>query len=97
MRIKSKEIATALNLSEATVSLALNNRPGVKDETRIKIQNYLSELEIQKGYQEKPNIAANKGCILMVSYIKHGLIMMRSEGSESIKENHIFIHIKGDD
>ena len=29
MRIKAKEIAQELGLSEATVSLALNNRPGI--------------------------------------------------------------------
>lgn len=35
MRIKAKEIAQELGLSEATVSLALNNRPGVNANTKI--------------------------------------------------------------
>ena len=34
MRIKAKEIAQELGLSEATVSLALNNRPGVNANTK---------------------------------------------------------------
>ena len=37
MLLKSKDIAEMLNISPATVSLALNNKPGVSLETRNKI------------------------------------------------------------
>ena len=36
--MKSKEIAKALDISEATVSLALNKRPGVSAKTVERIQ-----------------------------------------------------------
>ena len=40
-KMKSKEIAKALDISEATVSLALNKRPGVSAKTVERIQKYI--------------------------------------------------------
>lgn len=45
MRIKSKNIAEALGVSTATVSLALNNKPGVNKETRDKILAYVESVK----------------------------------------------------
>ena len=36
-KIKNKDIADALGISTAAVSLALNNKPGVSEETRQKV------------------------------------------------------------
>lgn len=47
MRIKAKGIAKELGLSEATVSLALNDRPGVNENTKKRI------LECVREKQEK--------------------------------------------
>lgn len=44
MKIKAVEIAKKLNISKATVSLALNNKPGVSEETREKIFQCMEEL-----------------------------------------------------
>lgn len=41
MKIKSKDIARELGLSEATVSMALNHRPGVSEETRNRVLQYI--------------------------------------------------------
>lgn len=41
MKIKSKDIARALGLSPATVSLARNGKPGVNEETRQRVNRYL--------------------------------------------------------
>ena len=46
-----REIAKAANVSPATVSLVLNNRPGVKDDTRKKV----AELLVENGYTIKTN------------------------------------------
>ncbi len=43
MKIKAKDIARDLGLSTATVSLALNNKPGVNEQTRNKVLNYIKE------------------------------------------------------
>ena len=45
MKIKAKDIARELGISTATVSLALNNKPGVNEQTRNKILNYIKESE----------------------------------------------------
>ena len=41
MRVKAKDIAKELGLSTATVSLAINNRPGVNEDTRRRVLDYL--------------------------------------------------------
>lgn len=40
MKVKAKDIAKALGISTATVSLALNNKQGVNDDTRRKVLEY---------------------------------------------------------
>ena len=42
-KLKNKEIASALNISTAAVSMALNNKPGVSDETRQKVLAYYAQ------------------------------------------------------
>jgi LacI family transcriptional regulator len=54
MSIKLKDIAKIANVSEATVSLALNNRSGVNAETKIKV------LEIAKNNGYVPNAIARR-------------------------------------
>ena len=44
-KIKAVDIARALHLSKATVSLALNGRPGVKEETRERVLNCKRKME----------------------------------------------------
>lgn len=44
MKVKSVDIAKKLNISKATVSLALNNRPGVSEKTREKVLSCAEEL-----------------------------------------------------
>ncbi len=43
MKIKAKDVARDLGVSTATVSLAINNRPGVNEETRQKVLKYIKE------------------------------------------------------
>ncbi len=45
MKIKAKDIARELGISAATVSLALNNKPGVNEQTRHKVLNYIKETQ----------------------------------------------------
>lgn len=49
MRIKVKDIAKDMNLSPATVSMALNNRPGISLQTRQRVQEYVQTLERKNG------------------------------------------------
>lgn len=75
MRIKSKDIASALKLSPATVSLVLNHKPGVNEETRKRVFNYIEEMERAEQRKNRLMEADNKGTILFLTYIKHGLIL----------------------
>lgn len=45
MKITARKVAQDLGLSTATVSLAINNRPGVNEETKKKILDYMKLLE----------------------------------------------------
>lgn len=45
MKVRSVDIARALGISKATVSLALNNKPGVNSETREKVLECKEKLE----------------------------------------------------
>lgn len=42
-KLKNKDIANALNISTAAVSMALNNKPGVSEDTRQKVFSYYAQ------------------------------------------------------
>ena len=53
MKVKSVDIAKKLNISKATVSLALNNKPGVSPKTRQRVLHCAEELNGEKQEQLK--------------------------------------------
>lgn len=89
MRIKAKDIAKELGLSPATVSMALNDRPGVNEETKRRIREYVWKREEGIKLQEMKKTPGSKGSILILNYIKNGVIMeqeIRNSGfSETVK------------
>ncbi|MBS6547054.1 MAG: LacI family DNA-binding transcriptional regulator [Butyricicoccus pullicaecorum] len=71
-----KQIAQEANLSLSTISLVLNNKPGVKPETRKRV----SELLIQNGYsirltQPTQDISAAPRTLLFIRYRGSGCLM----------------------
>ena len=56
MGITAKELAKLLNLSEAAVSLALNNRPGVSTQTRKRVWDAAQELGYDFSRRAAPQI-----------------------------------------
>ncbi len=59
MAVKVKELAAMLNLSPATVSLVLNNKPGISEATRNKVRAAVRELgceELLEDESAKKNI-----------------------------------------
>ena len=73
MKIKAADIARNLNLSKATVSLVLNNKPGVSEKTRRKVFDYIEEVtgepEKQKEEKDKQNQELeNKNIIIRTKY-----------------------------
>ncbi len=82
-----KEIAEKLNISPSTVSMVINNRPGVNEETRARVLSALAEegLSTERGTKKK-----NRHAIRFIKYKKygkvideHGFISTVTEGVDS--------------
>lgn len=74
--MKYKEIAKIANVSVATVSLALNNKPGISDATRQKILEIAESLSKSSQHQY-PLSRFKKGAIRFVRIVKHGHTLNR--------------------
>ncbi|MHC1772491.1 MAG: LacI family DNA-binding transcriptional regulator [Flexilinea sp.] len=69
MTIRAKDIASMLNISPSTVSLVLNNKPGISEETRIQVIEKINELGC--GYiLKKPPKAGRNICFAV--YVRTG-------------------------
>ena len=65
-KVTMKNIAEALNLSINAVSLAINNKNGVGNETRNRIINVAEEMGYFDGHKKYGRVVANKNiCILI--------------------------------
>ena len=110
MGVTAKELAKIMNLSEAAISMALNNKPGVSTKTRKAVL----EAADKYGYdftkiQDIAPVDTTKGVITMIIYKKHGAIVtdtpffsQLSEGIEiGCRKNRYILNIKyifeGDD
>lgn len=67
MKVKSVDIAKKLNISKATVSLALNNKPGVSEKTREKVLLCAEEMNGQKQEQQRPQESPKMIKIIIVN------------------------------
>jgi DNA-binding LacI/PurR family transcriptional regulator len=74
--IKIKDIAEAANVSAATVSLVLNNKPGVSEATRQKILQITQSLINSTQNQFIPNDGSIKA-IRFLKVIQHGHVLNR--------------------
>ncbi|HBE80930.1 MAG TPA: LacI family transcriptional regulator [Firmicutes bacterium] len=74
MPLRIKDIAEELNISPATVSLVLNNKPGISDETRQRILKFVEEKGYITNMLSKPAFKNNRN-IRFVIYKKHGKVV----------------------
>jgi DNA-binding LacI/PurR family transcriptional regulator len=72
MAAKIKDIANALNVSASTVSLVLNNKPGVGTDTRERVLNYVNANGL--NINTRKNLLNNKS-IGFIIYKKHGKVV----------------------
>ena len=86
MRIKSKDVAEALGLSTATVSLAINGKPGVNEVTRQRVLDYVEEMERETYGVEKAR-REQTGLVLFMNYNKNGIILGRSDSAGELTQN----------
>lgn len=102
MSITAKELAHILNLSEAAISMALNNKPGVSTQTRKKVV----ETAQKYGYdfskiRENVSETVYRGTIYFLLYKKNGAVVtdtpffsQLSEGvDQGCKEHHFHLNI----
>jgi LacI family transcriptional regulator len=75
MTLKAKDIAKILDLSPTTISMVLNNKPGISEETRKKVEEKLNELGY--GHLLKRN-KTHEMNIAFVVYKRFGDIIMES-------------------
>ena len=74
MPITIKEIADKANVSTATVSMVINNKPGISSPTREKVLNIVES----HGYNISPlknGIAKRSGTIQLTIYKKHSQVV----------------------
>ncbi len=74
MRIKNKDIAQALGISTTTVSLALNGRPGVSEETRRKVLEMIRD-SANDNAEAQINLSLKNRTILLCVHKNTGLII----------------------
>ncbi len=68
-----KEIAKQLNISPASLSLILNNKPGVSDATRANVLTKIKEMGMEHLIKKAPAAASSNLCFLI--YKRHGEIL----------------------
>lgn len=69
--ITAKQIAEMLGISPSTVSLVLNNKPGISEATRRRVLDALGEA----GYEKAERSGRKKGTLQFILYKKHGQIV----------------------
>lgn len=69
----NREIAQKLHISPAALSLVINHKPGVSDETRNRVQQQLKELGYGHLIKNPPAIASST--LSFIIYKKHGEVL----------------------
>ncbi len=78
MKVKLTDIAEKMGISTAAVSMAINNKEGVSEETRLKVLEVAEELgyKIRKKSIKEPE---TKRFIKLLRIRKHGLVVMETD------------------
>ncbi|KIR02608.1 hypothetical protein P261_01423 [Lachnospiraceae bacterium TWA4] len=69
----NREIASKLGISPAALSLIINHKAGVSDETRIRVLNELKEIGYEHLIKDLPSVSTNNICFII--YKRHGEIL----------------------
>ena len=83
MAVSAKDIARALGLSPAAVSLALRGRPGVSEATRALVLEKAAELGYVMEDRAHPD---RRGMIQLVIYKRHGKVFSETPFFEQLTE-----------
>jgi len=75
MKVKARQIARDLGVSTATVSLAINNKPGVNEATKRRILDYIRRVEMEHEVEERKD-----KFVKMLLYVKTTRYQELTEG-----------------
>lgn len=78
MSIRAKDIAASLHLSTSSVSLVLNGKPGISEDTRVMVINKIKELNCEYLLRNLPQEYIVTGSIGFVVYKGSGKIIDES-------------------
>lgn len=73
MSVKAKDIAEKLGVSTTTVSLVLNNKPGVGDKTRERVQKEIEAMGFETNIKIKQSASLKN--IRFILFKRHGLVV----------------------
>lgn len=85
MAVTAKELAKMLHLSEAAVSLSLNNKPGVSTQTRKRVWEAAHRMGYDFSRRSAPAMEL-KGTICLVIYKKSGAVVADTPFFSSLTE-----------
>ena len=86
MRVKLKEIARELGVPAATVSLAVNDRPGINEATKKRVLDFIRKKEEERLQEYQALTQKTGGAAMMINYMKDGIIMNRSGRKQPVME-----------
>lgn len=105
MGITAKQLAQKLNLSEAAVSMALNNKPGVSTSTRKRVLDAAKEYGYDFSRLAESNFSSStasmNGTVYFILYRRHGAVVsdtpffsQLAQGiDEGCKQNHYYLNV----
>jgi DNA-binding LacI/PurR family transcriptional regulator len=74
MSLRLKDIAQAAGVSVSTVSLVINNRPGIGDATRAKVMDIIKKSGYKPNFAQIDETAGTKN-LRFIKYTKHGKVV----------------------
>ncbi len=85
MRLKNKDIAKMLGISATAVSLAINGRPGVSDETRRKVLELVAQSDLA-AYEKARVQTESRGSVAFVIHKASGTVINNNQFFSSLVE-----------
>ena len=85
MRLKNKDIAKMLGISVTAVSLAINGKPGVSEETRRKVLELVADSG-KRALEDAQRRSDDRGCVAFVVHKAHGAVINENQFFSNLVE-----------
>ena len=95
MALKAKDIAQDLGISPATVSLVINNKPGVGEETRKMILDRIVELNCEYLLRDAAEAGAKENTVVNGDYLQTIAFVIYIKGGELMEQTPFLPYMLG--